>query len=117
MRVKLYFISVIAVSQVPGEEDIQRTRHLPLIEFAETIEKAAAKAKDFALEKWKTAEGWFSHQAVIIPFTPALYKSIASSYKGDALNLSEDEEGSTFNFDNSENHIFNLDDFDGEILM
>lgn len=105
---KLYLISMAAASLLPSESETILVQHMPSILLAETIEEASEQAKKDAFERWKTEDGWYSHQATILPTPRDLFELMADKLTLDALDFSgAGDEAKTFNFD----------DLDGEILM
>jgi hypothetical protein len=92
---KVYAISVMAFSGVSDNEGNQTNtyvKHLPALQPAASIEQAADIAKNHALGRWKQSEGWYGHQAVIMPVPKSFYYATLDALKAGIVDESEDGE-------------------------
>lgn len=83
-----------------AESDVTTyTEHLPGIVPAYSMSEAAEQAKNFALERWKTSDGWYGHQACIMPVTKNFYELAFQAYNaGEIDTFDETEQGECFTF-------------------
>lgn len=109
-KLKVYVISVMAfmstedaleLSFLTGAEgDISTCiEQLPGIVPASSISEAAEQTKTFALDRWKPSEGWYGHQAAILPVTKNFYEAAFTAYKAGVVDtFDETEQGECFTF-------------------
>lgn len=74
------------------------TECLPALIPADSMQEAFEQARVFALDKWKTDEGWHTHQANIMPVPEKIYDAIFAALDANTLEVGDDEPGQTFNF-------------------
>jgi hypothetical protein len=109
-KLKVYSVSVMAfmaiddalelsfISEDQTNGEITYIEHLPALIPASTIEEAAERAKEFALNKWQPGAGWYGHQAEILPVTKDFYEAAFRAYKAGVVDTLDDEEGKFFTF-------------------
>jgi hypothetical protein len=76
---------------------------IPAMLPAVSVEAAAEAARAASFERWKAEDGWYGHQANIMPVTKAFLQATlnacAAGVVGDIEELSDDEPPQTFNFE------------------
>ena len=109
-KLRVYSISVMAFMSMDDalelslitEADTNETayiEHVPGILPAQSIQQAAEAVKIFALERWKVSEGWYGHQACILPITKDFYEKAFEAYEAGLIDtFNEPEPGECFTF-------------------
>lgn len=102
MQLKVYAISLMAFSPLhdaSASGESTYVEHLPALVPAESIEEAAEAAKRQAFDRWKVTEGWYSHQAAVMPVTKAFFDAAFGAHRAGVVDIpEEDEPGQTFQF-------------------
>jgi hypothetical protein len=70
----------------------------PCLIPAESIQDAAAQVRAVAMDRWKPDEGWYGHQAEILPVTKAFYDAAFEAARAGIIDL-EEEAPLTFKFE------------------
>lgn len=84
-------------TSVAGESTY--VEHLPALVPAASIKDAAENARAFALDRWKMNEGWYGHQAAIMPVTRDFYEAAFNAHRAGVVDMSDEgEQGETFQF-------------------
>jgi hypothetical protein len=110
-KLKIYSISVMAfkasqdvlelsfIDNGARGEDVTHVEQLPAIVPAHSIKEAAEQAKVFAFNRWTVEDGWYGHQACILPVTKDFYeKAFVAHEAGVVDTLDESEPGECFSF-------------------
>jgi hypothetical protein len=93
-QLKVYIASIVASSSlaVEGVETTTVTMHVPLLVPARSMTEASERCREQALERWPISEGWYGHQAAIIPVTQEFYRHAFEAHGAGVVDLSEDEQ-------------------------
>jgi hypothetical protein len=100
-KIKVYIVAMLAFSPLqdgtPGGGTYSES--IPAIIPAASMDEAAEAAKKVALDRWKVSEGWYGHQANILPVTKAFYDAAFTAYDAGIVDIpDEDEPGGSYNF-------------------
>lgn len=75
-KIRVYAVSIMAMSQVQdaGETGVgSLVTQKPALIPATSIEEAAENARAHVFAEWPTSEGWYGHQAVVMPVTQQFF--------------------------------------------
>ena len=101
-KLRVYVISLMAFAPLndtthPGESTY--VEHFPALVPAESIEMAAEEAKKVAFNRWKTFDGWHSHQVAIQPVTHDFYEAAFAAHTDGVVDFEKElESPRTFQF-------------------
>jgi hypothetical protein len=70
----IYVVSILAL-RAESSEGIQLS-HAPVLIGAASLDEAATLVSEIALNRYKPEDGWYNHQAAILPSTKAIQKAI-----------------------------------------
>ena len=96
---RIYSVSLLAFSRLDDGTATGGTyvEQIPALIQAESIQSAGQQAGEQALNRWKVDEGWYGHQADVLPVTKAFYDAAFEAQRLGIVNL-EEEEPLTFKF-------------------
>lgn len=103
-QLRIYTVSVLAFRFRPDMLPDGRIREgtyaeqRPALIPAVTIQDAAEQSKNFALDLWPKADGWYGHQAAVVPVTNYFLETVFEVFKAGAIGP-DSEEPQTFDFD------------------
>lgn len=110
-KLKVYAVSVMAfmstddalslsfITEAMTDGEITYIEQLPALIPAYSIDEASEQSKTFALGRWKVSEGWYGHQAAIMPVTKDFYEKAINCYNEGGVDMTDDTEtGQCFNF-------------------